>query len=59
MSVQLQALHKDYKPCHDRTTGKTFLRPDDGKCLHDYFYVMVVLTAYPMTADKSVTANFR
>lgn len=27
-----------YKPWHDKTTGKTFLRPDDGKCLHYYFY---------------------
>jgi hypothetical protein len=27
-----------YKPWHDKKTGKTFLRPDDGKCLHYYFY---------------------
>jgi hypothetical protein len=27
-----------YKPWHDKTTGKTFLRPDSGKCLHYYFY---------------------
>jgi hypothetical protein len=27
-----------YKPWHDKPTGKTFLRPDDGKCLHYYFY---------------------
>ncbi len=27
-----------YQPWHDKTTGKTYLRPDDGKCLHDYFY---------------------
>jgi hypothetical protein len=27
-----------YKPWHDKRTGKTFLRPDDGKCLHYYFY---------------------
>jgi hypothetical protein len=27
-----------YKPWHDKGTGKTFLRPDDGKCLHYYFY---------------------
>jgi len=27
-----------YKPWHDKQTGKTFLRPDDGKCLHYYFY---------------------
>ena len=27
-----------YRPWHDKTTGKTFLRPDDGKCLHYYFY---------------------
>jgi hypothetical protein len=27
-----------YKPWHDKTTGKTFLKPDQGKCLHYYFY---------------------
>jgi hypothetical protein len=27
-----------YKPWHDKGTGKTYLRPDDGKCLHFYFY---------------------
>jgi len=27
-----------YGPWHDKTTGKTYLRPDDGKCLHYYFY---------------------
>ncbi len=27
-----------YKPWHDKETHKTFVRPDSGKCLHDYFY---------------------
>ena len=27
-----------YKPWHDKTSGKTFLRPEQGKCLHYYFY---------------------
>jgi hypothetical protein len=27
-----------YKPWHDKTTHKTFVRPDSGKCLHYYFY---------------------
>jgi hypothetical protein len=27
-----------YKPWHDKGTGRTYLRPDDGKCLHYYFY---------------------
>jgi hypothetical protein len=27
-----------YKPWHDKATGKSFMRPDDGKCLHLYFY---------------------
>ena len=27
-----------YKPWHDKTTGKTFLKPDISKCLHYYFY---------------------
>ena len=29
-----------YKPWHDKQTGKTFIRPDSGKCLHYYFYFM-------------------
>jgi hypothetical protein len=29
-----------YQPWHDKNTGKTFLRPDTGKCLHYYFYWM-------------------
>ena len=27
-----------YKPWHNKETGKTYLVPDDGKCLHYYFY---------------------
>ena len=27
-----------YQPWHDKQTHKTFVRPDGGKCLHDYFY---------------------
>src|SRR3954451_3271381 len=27
-----------YKPWHNKNTGKTYLLPDDGKCLHYYFY---------------------
>lgn len=27
-----------YKPWHDKRSGKTFLKPDTGKCLHYYFY---------------------
>ena len=27
-----------YKPWHNKKTGKTYLVPDDGTCLHDYFY---------------------
>ena len=29
---------ESYKPWHDKTSGKTFLKPDSGKCLHYYFY---------------------
>jgi len=29
---------ESYKPWHDKTSGKTYLRPDSGKCLHYYFY---------------------
>jgi hypothetical protein len=31
---------QSYKPWHDKATGKTFLKPDTGKCLHYYFYFM-------------------
>jgi hypothetical protein len=27
-----------YQPWHDKNSGRTFLRYDDGKCLHYYFY---------------------
>ena len=27
-----------YKPWHDKQTHKTYLKPDDGKCLHYYIY---------------------
>jgi hypothetical protein len=27
-----------YKPWHDKQTGRTFLKPNHGKCLHYYFY---------------------
>lgn len=26
-----------FKPWHDKKTGRTFLKPDDGKCLHYCF----------------------
>jgi hypothetical protein len=27
-----------FKPWHDKKTGRTFLKPDAGRCLHYYFY---------------------
>jgi len=27
-----------YQPWHDKKSGRTYLRYDDGKCLHYYFY---------------------
>jgi hypothetical protein len=27
-----------FQPWHDKPTGRTFLKPDSGKCLHYYFY---------------------
>lgn len=27
-----------YKPWHDKPSGRTFLKPDSGRCLHYYFY---------------------
>jgi hypothetical protein len=29
---------ESYQPWHDKASGKTYLRPDSGKCLHYYFY---------------------
>jgi len=29
-----------YKPWHDKTTHRTFLKYDSGKCLHYYFYLI-------------------
>jgi len=29
-----------YKPWHNKSSGKTYLKPDDGKCLHYYFYFL-------------------
>lgn len=29
---------QSYRPWHDKSSGKTFLKPDAGKCLHYYFY---------------------
>jgi hypothetical protein len=29
-----------YQPWHDKQTHKTYVRPDNGKCLHYYFYFM-------------------
>jgi hypothetical protein len=31
-------LYSTYIPWHDTQTGRTFLKPDGGKCLHYYFY---------------------
>lgn len=29
-----------YRPWHDKKTGKTYLKPDSGKCVHYYFYFL-------------------
>jgi|SRR5450759_2192226 hypothetical protein len=29
-----------YKPWHNKGSGKTYLLPEDGKCLHYYFYFL-------------------
>ena len=31
-----------FKPWHDKKTGKTFLKPAPGKCLHYYFYCNIL-----------------
>ena len=30
------------KPWHDKPAGKTYLRPESGKCLHYYFRLLAV-----------------
>jgi hypothetical protein len=33
-----------YRPWHDKASGKTFVRPDSGKCLHyDFYFIDAVL----------------
>ena len=27
-----------FRPWHDKRSGKTFIKPDSGRCLHYYFY---------------------
>lgn len=29
-----------YQPWHDKKTGRNYLKPDSGRCLHYYFYFM-------------------
>ena len=41
-----------YQPWHHKETGKTYLRPDDGKCLHYYFYFR--LESPPPTAQLKI-----
>ncbi len=36
--IAAMELCKTFKPWHDKTTGKTYLKPDQSKCLHYYFY---------------------
>ncbi|MBW6481165.1 MAG: hypothetical protein K0B37_17180 [Bacteroidales bacterium] len=36
--ISAMELCKTFKPWHDKSTGKTFLKPDQSKCLHYYFY---------------------
>jgi len=36
---------QSYKPWHNKTTGKTFLKPDTGKCLHYYLLYLPDLQA--------------
>ena len=38
--ISVMATCPSDKPWHDKANGKTFLKPDTGKCLHDYFYFL-------------------
>jgi hypothetical protein len=55
-----------YKPWHDNKTHKTYLKPDDGKCLHYYVYFidedlglcsLRVPTGCPFRLRSTVTAT--
>ena len=58
-----------YQPWHDKHSGRTYLRYDDGKCLHYYFYfidedlglcyvrVPTWCTATPGTRTSRVTSR--
>ena len=37
-SVSCRRWSSTYKPWHNKQSGKTYLVPNDGKCLHYYFY---------------------
>lgn len=38
--ISAMEICNSYKPWHDKSTGKSFLKPDTGKCLHYYVYFM-------------------
>jgi hypothetical protein len=42
-----------YQPWHDKQTHKTFVRPDSGKCLHYYFYFLLLFSGRQIWADLS------
>jgi hypothetical protein len=42
------------RPWHDKASGKTFVRPDSGKCLHYYFYFMDAALGRPSTRGRVV-----
>jgi len=42
-----------YKPWHDKQTGRTFLKPDEGKCPHYYFYCGVSRNALQLRPRKN------
>jgi len=44
-----------YTPWHDKSTGKTFLKPSQNKCVHLYFYFIAdVARAQQLADDFSV-----
>ena len=36
--ISAMEAYESYQPWHDKSSGKTFLKPDSGECLHYYFY---------------------
>jgi hypothetical protein len=59
----ISAMHAcdSYRPRHDKASGKTFVRPDSGKCLHYYLYFVpaAILLQRPWLAGAATDRGGR